>query len=1182
MQHKQVFQAATATRWQRVKWGSRILIFVSVILLIALIVAGNNASDNTGKLRVQSYGYKKLKDTTSFVYKNSALARKYYGFRKFIDDRDVKAKTRDPYQTLLPANFRNITGNTAPCYIRAGFFVDWDPQSFYSLQRNVNKLNLVIPEWFFIDPKADTLTTAVNTEALAIMQQSGVNIMPVLTNNLGDVFHGDAVHRILATPYKRERLINDLIRLLKKNGFAGVNVDFEDLVETTDEPLINFQRELYQKLHAQHLLVTQDVIPFNQDYNYDALGRYNDFLFVMAYDEFSDGTKPGPISEQKWIEAAVDEATKNLPANKIILGLGGFGYDWPKNSEASPVTYQQALTTAKESDGKIEFDNDTYNLHYTYYDDNDVEHDVYFTDAATAFNTMRFATESELAGTALWRLGSEDARLWDFYNLDMSKQALKTFDFKEFNTVQSTENVDYKGSGEVLDVLGQPAEGFIRTELDSGEMLISEETYERLPSDFAVNAYGWNGLDTVRNKKKIVLTLDDGPDPEWTPQVLDILSAHHVPAAFFVVGKNVENNIPLLKRIYREGHEIGNHTFLHPNVAEISPKRALIEMEATRVLIECITGHSTVLFRAPYNADFTPQKWEELQPVALARTKNYLDIGESVDPEDWQPGVSADAIFQRIVSRKQELEKSGQGGNIILLHDAGGDTRQATIEAMPRIIHYFQKRGYTFTTVADYLGKNKDAVMPPVPKGSGYFLIEATAILSETIYWLSHILFSLFIIFIILSIGRILLMAVLTAVERRKEKREALMIPPVWKNAPPVSVIVPAYNEEVNAVSSLQNLLKTDYPNYNIVFVDDGSKDDTYAKVADVFNDHPKVKVFTKPNGGKASALNYGMAQTDAGFVVCIDADTKLHPSAVSEMIKHFTAPIPTFSRREEGHAPPKTWLCDDSAKSVESAQSEGLLPTGKAGGAVGAVAGNVKVGNEVNLLTRWQAIEYISSQNFDRRAFAAVNAITVVPGAIGAFRKEAIEEAGGFTTDTLAEDCDLTIRIIRAGYVVKNENKALAYTEAPEKLKQFIKQRFRWSFGILQTFWKHKEVLFNGKNGWLGWLAMPNILLFQYVIPFFIPIADLFMLAGLLTGNASHILPYYIAFMVFDAAVAAVAFLLEKESLGRLVWLIPQRLIYRWLMWWVLFKAVRRAIKGELQSWGVLKRTGKVKEVAA
>lgn len=1134
MDNRQVFQSANATRWQRVKWGSRTLIVLFALLVVAFLIALGNVSGGINTPKLKENEYKPLKDTQSFVYKNSELVRKYYGFRQFIGQKE--AHIREPYQPSLPADFRNITSTTAPCAIRSAFFVDWDPQSYYSLQRNINKLNLVIPEWFFINPNADTLTTAIDPQALAIMEKSGVNIMPMLSNVFHEVFRGDAVHRIITTPAKKERLINDLIRILQRNHFMGVNVDLEDLVEKTDEPLVLFQKELYEKLHAQHLMVTQDVIPFNGDYNYDALSKYNDFLFVMAYDEFSEATKPGPIAEQKWIEAAIAEATKKLPASKVILGLAAYGYDWPKNSQATSLTYQQALTLAKESEGKIAFDNDTYNLRFSYADDNNVDHVVYFTDAATAFNSMRFATEDGLAGVALWRLGSEDSRVWDFYHLDMRKEAIRRFDFKGFATVRSTDDADYTGQGEVLDVVSTPTQGSIRTEVDSTDLLISEEFYESLPSQFIVNAYGWNKQDTVRNRKKLVLTFDDGPDDRWTPRILDILGKEHVPATFFVVGRNVEENIPVLRRIYREGHEIGNHTFLHPNVAKISPRRALIEMETTRLLIECITGRSTVLFRAPFNADFTPQKWEELQPVALARTKNYLDVGESVDPEDWQIGVTADTIFQRVISRKAQLEKEDQGGNIILLHDAGGETREATIAALPRIIAYFKQRGYTFTTVADYLGKRKEDIMPVVPTGSGYYWIQANIILIETTYWISHILFSLFLVFIFLSIGRILLMAWLAAKEKRREKKAALVFP-LLKNYPLVSIIVPAYNEELNAVHSLQNLLQTTYPSFNIIFVDDGSKDDTYANVSCAFKNHPKVNVFTKPNGGKASALNYGIQQTTADYVVCIDADTRLHPEAISEMMKH-------------------------------------LLTNPE--GTIGAVAGNVKVGNEVNLLTRWQSIEYISSQNFDRRAFAAVNAITVVPGAIGTFRKEAIEAAGGFTTDTLAEDCDLTIRIIRSGYKVQNENSALAFTEAPEKLKQFTRQRFRWSFGILQTFWKHKDVLFNAHYGWLGWLAMPNILLFQYIIPFFVPLADVFMVIGLATGNAGRILPYYIAFMLFDTAIAAFAFLMEREDLRRLVWLIPQRLIYRWLMWWVLFKATRKAVKGELQLWGVLKRTGR------
>jgi cellulose synthase/poly-beta-1,6-N-acetylglucosamine synthase-like glycosyltransferase len=512
-------------------------------------------------------------------------------------------------------------------------------------------------------------------------------------------------------------------------------------------------------------------------------------------------------------------------------------------------------------------------------------------------------------------------------------------------------------------------------------------------------------------------------------------------------------------------------------------------------------------------------------------------VGESIDPEDWQPGISADTIVSRVIQRKEELNAAGQGGNIILLHDAGGKSRAETVKALPRIIEYFKKQGYQFTTVADILHKNKADLMPPVPKGSGYYLIELNYVLAEFGYWSGHVMFAMFLLFIILSLGRIVFLAALASRQQIRENKEeaSFALLPAHANAPRVSIIVPAYNEELNAVSSVRDLLQTDYPNFNIIFVDDGSSDSTFSRVSKAFQDDKRVIVFRKSNGGKASALNFGIERSNAEFIVCIDADTNLLPDAVSLLMRHFSNET------------------------------------------VGAVAGNVKVGNQVNLLTRWQAIEYISSQNFDRKAFAWLNAITVVPGAIGAFRKKALEEAGGFSTDTLAEDCDLTIRILRCGYLVKNETRAIALTESPETLKMFMKQRFRWNFGVMQTFWKHRDALFNSHYKNLGWIALPNILVYQYIIPLVIPLADLFMAIGIFTGNAARIGLYYLAFMLVDVAVAVLAFSFEKENMSRLVWIIPQRLVWRWLMWTVLFRSIKKAVKGELQGWGVLKRTGNV-----
>jgi len=791
---------------------------------------------------------------------------------------------------------------------------------------------------------------------------------------------------------------------------------------------------------------------------------------------------------------------------------------------------------ARESDGIVDFDNDSYNLHYQYYDEHEILHEVHFTDAATNFNTLRFATEYGLAGTAIWRLGAEDNRVWDFYDLPMTKQALKKFNFNEFSKVAGLSEVDFMGQGEILDVVSTPKDGTIKCEIDSADMVISEEDYVTLPSSYVVKKWGYT------NKPKIVLTFDDGPDPKYTKQILDTLAYYKVKASFFLVGIEAEKNIPLVKRIFKDGHEIGNHTFTHPDMSAVSNQRALLEMDATRLLIECITGHSTILFRAPFNADYEPQKHEEIAPVALSRSRNYITVGEGLDPEDWQRGLyknfTADTIFNRVKRAYENHLATGDSINIVLLHDAGGD-RSQTVLATGMLIRYFKAKGYEFTTVANLLGKKPDDVMPPVPHGNGYYLLQVNYAIAELGYLSGYIFYALFLVFMILSAIRLITLGILAIIQKKKEQKLTPIFP---VNFPLVSIIVPAYNEEVNVIDSLNNLLKCNYNNFNIIFVNDGSKDATWQKVTEVFSNHPTIQLFTKPNGGKASALNLGIEKTNAEYVVCIDADTKLAPDAVSKLMENF------FTEK------------NNTEKEV------------------GAVAGIVKVGNEVNVLTKWQSIEYITSQNFDRKGFAYANAITVVPGAIGAFKKQAIIDAGGFTTDTLAEDCDLTIRIIRAGYKVANEPRAIAYTEAPETVKQFMKQRYRWSFGVMQTFYKHRDLMLNINHRSLGFVAMPDILLFKYIIPFFTPLADLLMLLGLFTDNAMLIGFYYIIFTIVDAAIAALSFLFDKENPTKLIWLIPQRIIYRWLMMVVLFKSFKRAIKGELQHWGVLKRTGNAK----
>ncbi len=1148
-QNQQIFQSPNKTRWQRTKWILRALLFLLPIFGIIVYVGIYQMNKNQPDIPLEGSAIKKVLTDTSDNYRESKLEREYKGFKKAIGNKWAKGQGCGQV-TNKPLDLSNSNYFSDTLGIRAGFYVNWDAaQSFSSLQRNVKHLNLIIPEWLFIDPNTDQLYNTIDPKALKIMQDAGVKIMPLLTNNYKTLFRGETVRRILKSPAKKQKLINDIIAVLKQYNFIGVNIDFEEIMMDSDKPLVEFQKQLYEQLHAQKFLVSQDVIPFNDEYNFKALSNYNDYLILMAYDQHHSETKPGPNSSQKWIEAAVFDMTSKLPANKIILAIPAFGHDWQldkknKVTKSSDVTYQQAIANAKNSEAKIDFDNDSYNLDYQYYDSENQLHQVYFVDAATNFNSIRFATEVNLAGTALWRLGGEDVRLWSFYDKSMTKAALKKFDFIGFNTIKAGSAPDFVGEGEVLDIIASPKDGYIRSEVDTTSMLISEEYYDKLPSTYVIRRFG------ATPKKKLVLTFDDGPDPVYTKQILDTLAFYHVPATFFIVGYQAENNIPLVKRIFREGHEIGNHTFTHSDMSIISKQRAGLEMDATRLLIECITGHSTILFRAPFNADSEPGKYEELAPIALSRQKNYITVGESIDPEDWQIPINEyrnDTIFDRVVQIYKNKINTGNpedtsiAGSIILLHDAGGN-RENTVNATGKIIRYFREQGYSFTTVADLLGKKPEEMMPTIQQGKEYYWLQINYILAEGAYLGGTFFFALFMIFLGLSTIRIFIIGIMSILERRKKGELSKIEDTLYK--PFVSIIVPAYNEEVNAVSSLQNLLKCDYPDFEIIFVDDGSKDKTYEIVKAAFEQNPLVKVFTKQNGGKASALQYGIGQSHADYVICIDADTKLATDAVSKLMRNFLNPI--YNKGQE----------------------------------VGAVAGSVVVGNEVNLLTKWQSIEYITSQNFDRKGFAFLNAITVIPGAIGAFKKDALIDAGGFTTDTLAEDCDITMRIIKAGYIVANEPKAYAYTEVPEHLRQFLKQRVRWSFGVMQTFWKHKDMMFSNVNKPLGWVALPDMLLFKYIIPLLSPIADFLMIVALLTGNGGKIAFYFLIYVVVDALIASIAFAFEKENPAKLIWLIPQRLIYRWLMMYVFFKAIKRAIKGELQEWGVLKRTGNVKEI--
>ncbi|MCC6446881.1 MAG: glycosyltransferase [Armatimonadetes bacterium] len=1022
------------------------------------------------------------------------------------------------------------SSSSKPFSVVAAYYVNWDETSLASLKLHIAQLTHVMPEWLSLSPVTGIYTDRrqirhskdPDSQMTALARRSRVAVLPMLNNfdEGAKAFRPDWLHALLADASRRLLLIARLKRFVQDSGYQGIHIDFETESAEDRDSLTAFMSELYRAFHPAGLLVTEAVQVESDVFDLAALSRFNDWLVPMLYDEHYAGMTAGPVASQPWYAAQLRRIARLLPPEKIVLGIGTQSYDWIKGRRgAASLTYEQAMLTAKENDGVVRLDSASLNPAYTYEDadDRDRPHEVWILDAVTAYNQIRAARPFRPLGAALWYAGSEDPALWQFYAPGKLGNPLPS---AALETVRYGYEIDFEGEGEILSVQSLPTVGSRSLKSAPSSGLIVSERYSAYPSPYVVRRYG-------KANKKIALTFDDGPDPAYTPQILKILRDNGVKATFFVIGQNAENYSLLTQAIWRDGHDIGVHTFTHPDISRTSLRRTDLELTATQRVIESLLGRSTTLFRPPYAADAEPQTSEEMTPLVRAEALGYLTVGEMIDPTDWDTArTDADRIFSYTLEHRRE-------GNIVLLHDGGGN-REATVEALPRIIVSLKRQGYRFVTVSELLGKPRDAVFPPIHPAD-HLLIGVDKAVFEVSFLMHSALRFFFWLAILLGFSRVLITAALALFQSKRASRRAFDA----AFAPSVSVVIAAYNEEKVIVRTVEAILESDYPDLEVIVVDDGSRDHTAEAVAERFAQEPKVRLLSKPNGGKASALNLGIRHARGEILVSLDADTLFARETISRLVRHFRCPE------------------------------------------VGAVSGNVKVGNLVNFLTRWQAIEYITSQNFDRRAYDLLNCITVVPGAVGAWRCEAVKAAGLYTGETLTEDTDLTFKIRKLGYRIVTENEAQAYTEAPDSLKNLSRQRFRWAYGTLQNLWKHRDALFRSRYGAFGWVALPGMWLYQIVFQAISPLVDAAILWALLHGNARQVLFYYAFFFLTELAGAAVAFALDKEDFRLLAWLFWQRFLYRQLMYYVILKSLLTALKGGPVGWGKFERKGTVRKTA-
>ncbi|WTB02751.1 glycosyltransferase [Streptomyces avidinii] len=616
-----------------------------------------------------------------------------------------------------------------------------------------------------------------------------------------------------------------------------------------------------------------------------------------------------------------------------------------------------------------------------------------------------------------------------------------------------------------------------------------------------------------------VLSFDDGPSPEWTPKILEVLAARNVRADFFVTGAMTTRHPELIREIVAGGHELGVHTFTHPDLVYQSHARISWELAQTQLALAGVAGVHSALFRPPYSSDASALDDWNYPVIKYVGARGYLTAFIDRDTDDWKrPGV------EEIV--KAAMPSKPGAGALILLHDAGGDRTQ-TLTALGQIIDRLQAQGYRFTTISDALGASSATV--PVQgfqlwAGKGYIWATQAAVLTLPV------LVALLAVVGFLNFGRFALMLVLAPIHARRSKRRDAWGPPVTE---PVTVLVPAYNERECIANTLNSLAVSDHP-IEVIVIDDGSTDGTADIVEQM--DLPFVRLIRQVNGGKSSALNTGIAAASHDIIVMMDGDTVFEPSTVHELVQPF----------------------GDQA--------------------IGAVAGNAKVGNRDSLIGAWQHIEYVLGHNLDRRMYDMLGVIQTIPGAVGAFRKEALRRVGGMSDDTLAEDTDITIAVLCDGWRIVYAERARAWTEAPASLQQLWSQRYRWSYGSMQAMWKHRgAVTSRGPAGRFGRLGLPLVVLFGVVAPLLAPLVDLFLLYGVLFGDAPITLTSWGGFILLQAALSWYAFRLDHEKPWHLISLPIQQLVYRQLMYIVLLQSAITAMTGGRLRWQKLRRTGEV-----
>jgi peptidoglycan-N-acetylglucosamine deacetylase len=1018
-------------------------------------------------------------------------------------------------------------------------FLDNEYESYYSLKENITNTAGVVLPW--VSFTQDGLIATQDSD-LKNLQQEFIKKLRPTPNTFLQISDYDYN---LQTPAKSNFLkfldtynaesikqLGDYI--IGSNNFRGVvfNIDTSNWLSENITKYLGFRSSLGDYIKDKKLVTFDSLFLNTQPQVIEQLKGRQNYFIVNYWNNVYDVNEP--IVNYNTNPQELKSVISAIGSNNYYINFPTFSKDIRFTNEGV-VNYEQKLSFSKIYDIMKEFkpeiktDEKSQSSFFDYTDKEGISHKVWIADGISLFN-QQFQISNTLdvdkfEGYAFSNIGFEEQSMWDVIKAETFADKKTTIEdkFKVDNLV------DNEGKGVVSKIISNAEFGTRTTELKDG--LITKQTWGKLPLRSKIQKIGFQ-------EKTLALTFDDGPDPVYTPKILDILKKYNVKATFFIIGKQVTQYPEIAKRIITEGHTIANHTYSHPRLNNLQSLTIDNEISNTDDILSELLNIKTDYFRTPYNDIFGFNTESDLVVIKEVDKYNKYIVEDDIDSKDWLL-KDKEGITKRVFDTIDTSQ-----GSVILFHDAGGN-RESTVAALPGIIEGISKRGYSIKSLNETVGldslNNKSAQNAQFVQQQ--FSLSVSDILIR--------LFSSILIFAsIVGVFRYFVLSGLLARLHLRRKKLSYN----YHFTPGVSIVVPCYNEEVVIKRTISSLLKSTYSNIEVVVVDDGSTDNSLKTIKNSFGTNSKVTIYNKVNQGKSIALNYGIRKAKYEYVICVDADTIFHPNGVRELMKHFENPE------------------------------------------VGGVAGNVQIGNATSNLTKAQQLEYSVSQNFDKESYASVNSVIVVPGPIGAWRKPVLLGAGGLHADNLAEDTDLTLRVLQQGWKIVYEPNALCYTESPETYPAFVRQRNRWQFGVLQVLFKNWTMVFNPEYKFIGMFTLP-LMLIHYMLLIIYPlmILSLFSYIGYYLAESysgglglsvrlffdNKLFIYFtLAYFVLDMIKIIITLMKEKyvESKWKLLLTLPYYLfIYQNLMAMIAFYAVIRAIRGKIVGWGHLNRTGSV-----